>query len=151
MSSKRGDLADALVDLLNDEENEFVLQFEAAKRSAPLTAIELRKADGVQVFVFTGSSKSERVERKRFSKTYKPVISIQRALKEATAESAEAVVEQLNELVEQIEEKIEGTSSLAGLSLESLDDDQDREAYNVEALADMNFYATTIQPEYTSG
>ncbi len=104
----------------------------------------------VAVLVFTGSSKLERVTRGSYAQTYKPIIAVQKALTDVTLEGNEAIVDQLEELVEQIETVLED-EDLADLSFQGFDDDQDREAYNVEALQNLSFFTTAIQVEYTSG
>ncbi len=150
MSSVRVDLADAIVDLLNDGGNQFILTFVAQRKSAPLTAIELSELKDLSVLVFTGSSKLERVTRGSYGKTYKPIVAIQRLLTDETPEGNEAIVDQLEELVEQIEAVLED-EDLADLSFVGFDDEQDREAYNAEALQNLSFFTTAIQLEYTSG
>jgi len=155
MSSKTVELAAAIVDLLNREpegdEEEFVLQFDAQRQHAPLTAFELVELDEVRVSVFTGSTKSERVERKRFSKSLKPIVAVQRGLNLETPEANVAMVDKLQELVEQIEARIASESQLAEMSFEGFEEDQDREPYSPEVMSTLNAFVSAIQLEYISG
>lgn len=152
--SRSVELADAITAFLNDAGNSFVLSFEAVRRAAPLTETELQNANQVQVLVFTGSTKTERITRGQTQRTYKPVIGIQRPLKEPTAEANLAIIDQLQELVEQIETALEAQDfELAewNASFVSFDEEQYAEVYNAEILRDLSFFASAIELEYASG
>lgn len=148
MSSRSNDLADAIVALLNDEDNDFVLEFTARRASSPLTETELTDAKEVQVLVFPGARKSERVTRGSTAKSYKPVIGVQRSLTLPSIEANEQLIDQLQELVEQIEDSI---TDVDDLSFVGFEEDQYAEIYSTEALRDLSFFAAAIEAEYTSG
>ena len=150
MSAASIDLADAIVELLNDDSNSYVMSFKAERALAPLTEEELEKAGEVRVLVFPGARRREPATRGHSAKSYQPVVGIQRALKEATPESNEELSVKLTELVEQIEDVLDG-EDLAGLSFVNMDGEQYSEIYNAEAMRDMSFFAAAIQLEYTSG
>lgn len=154
MSSTSRELVQAIVAKLNAEpgagEDEYVLQFTAVAASAPLTETELQEVSGVQVMVFAGSRKRERITRGRSATSFRPVIGIQRPINLETTEANEALVADCQHLLEQIEERLDGVN-LAGLTYLSLDDEQFTEFYNAEALRDLSYFAAAIELEYASG
>lgn len=150
MSSKSVELADAIVASLNDEDNEFVLTFDAKRRAAPFTINEIEELKTLQVSVFTGSVKAERTIRAGFAKTYRPVVALQQKLGGETDEVNLAIADKITELSEQIVEHL-GELDLAELSFAAFDEEQDREQYNAEALRDLGVYAVAIGLEYTDG
>jgi hypothetical protein len=150
MSSKNVELADAIVEKLNDGTTTFEFAFEAVRREAPYSSKELEDLSEVVVSVFTGSVKAERVTRRRYSKTYKPAVVIQRYLNGGTEEANQALVAQLHTLAEQIETVLE-PEDFADLSIVGFNEEQDRPPYNLEMLMDNNVFHVAIVPEYTSG
>lgn len=150
MASKSVELRDAIADLLNDDDNDFAMAFEALPRTAPLTETEVGELQTVGVYVFTGSVKAVRVQRRRFERTYKPVIAVYHPLNRPNETLNLELTNQLQELIEQIEAVVED-SDLADLSFVGFDEEEDREPYNAEAARTLSFFASAITLEYTSG
>lgn len=144
------DLANAIVELLNDADNEFSLPFTAARRSAPFTVNELEQLHSVVVAVFTGAKKSERATREHFSRTYRPVVAVTQYLDATDQNTEQSQADALEQLVEEIEDVLED-QDLADLSFVSFDEEGDRAPFSDEALQNLRVFVTAITLEYTSG
>lgn len=154
MNPKSAEIAIAIVDALNDPANApaggWAMPFLAERRAAALTENEVHEAQDARVMVFTGTKKTERATRRSFARTYKPIVSVQRLLGGATREANLAIVDTLELLTEQIESVLE-TKDMAGLSFVAFDAEQDRDAYSPEAMQGMDYFAASINLEYTEG
>ncbi len=136
-------MADAIVTALNTPQSPpFIFEFEAQRRAAPFTIEELHELTDLKVLVFPGSVSAERIDRKRFKRTYKPVISILKALEGSDDASRLAQSNLLVELVEQIESCIEVAD--VGYSFYGFDQEQDREPYNAGIMQSTKAFATAI-------
>ncbi len=148
--SKSVDLADAIVALLNDEDNSYSLPFQAERRAAPFSVNELENLKEVQVAVFTGAKKSERVTRESFAKTYRPIVAVTQYLDANDRDVEQAQADKLEQLVEEIEDILED-EDLVDLSFVSFDEESDRAPFSDEALQNLRVFVTAITLEYTSG
>lgn len=158
--SKSVELAEALTALLNDKDQAvgvlggdgYSMPFEAKRRAAPFTVTELEELKVVQVAVYTGAQSRERQTRGKYRHTYKPIISIQQYADGRSEADVLTKVDALEGLVEEIYTVLEKSDlDLAGLSFLAFDDEEDREAYNADALKTLKVFVTDIELEYTDG
>ena len=145
--SKREELADAIVALLNAQDAGFSQNFEAKRRTAPYTKPE--EIATVKVTVFTGVKSSERRTRAGFGHTYKPLVVVQKRLP-ASDESGRLVEsDEMQTLVEEIEAHFEALEdSVSGLVFVGFDEsDAERESYDLEHMR-MNVFSSAISLEF---
>lgn len=158
MSAKSVELADAIAALLNDQEvvaealgNGFSLSFEAKRRAAAFAVEELEELRDVQVSVFTGATRRERLTRGSWKHTYRPIIAIQKYMPGRDEPSELAQIDSLELLFEEICTVFENDADLAELSFVSFDGEDERDPYNYDALGQLKVFSTIIELEYTDG
>lgn len=148
--SKREELADAIVALLNElpeEGNEFSMAFEAKRRAMPYVDQEDLKTVGVSVIA--GTKSAERRTRTGFGHTYKPVVSIHGVIEGADEPQRLVSLGRFIALVEEIEEVFEELEDqLAELGFIGFDEsDSERPAYDDEN-ARVGVFTTSITLEF---
>lgn len=145
--SKRTELADALVALLNGEGTTFSMQFEAKRRVMPY--VNRAEVKTVQVSVFTGLKSSDRRTRTEFSHTYKPFIAVQKEIAGSGEAARTAASDEVQEVVEEIEGFFEALDEpVAELAFIGFDEaDAERESYDPEFMRD-GVFSSTITLEF---
>ncbi len=118
--SKAADLADAIVDFLNNASRDFSQVFDAERLATPIFTNEILET--LSVVVYTGTRASERRARGRgrgddgeFGHIYKPVVSVQKKIVPNSAETRKATADELLLLTEEIESAFEDRALLTGL------------------------------------
>lgn len=147
--SKATDLADAIVDLLNDDDNDFSEEFEATRQAVPIS--DPLKLQTLTVTVFAGTKSSTRRTRGGFEHTYKPIIAVQKkisqnddATRKAESDELMLLVDEIEALVED-EERIEAVEESQELSFQGFDEaTQDEEVYNSLLLREQGVFAKPI-------
>jgi hypothetical protein len=143
--SKSVELADAVVDLINAKTN-YIFGVVAKRRRVPFDAID-KLLRTPQVSVFQGPKKAEIITRGSFLRTYKTVVAVQKKLGSDPEADRNEEVDMLSTLVEQIETQVEG-EDLAGLSFLSFNEEQEEDAYGIEALRSLGCFAVPIFLQY---
>ena len=149
-------LANAIVNRLNSVT--FSQRFTATRRIVPFMKPDDAALRSVQVYVLANVRKAERRTRHDFARTYKPIVVVQKRLTAGADEAIETdEVDDLQTLVEEIEEALEDEDYIANqlppalqLSFVGFDEEQDRDAYGLEAMKDHRVFATAITLEYST-
>ena len=149
-------LANAIVNRLNSVT--FSQRFTATRRIVPFMKPDDAALHSVQVYVLANTRKAERRTRHDFARMYKPIVVVQKRLTAGADEAIETdEVDDLQTLVEEIEEALEDEDYIANqlppalqLSFVGFDEEQDRDAYGLEAMKDHRVFATAITLEYTT-
>ncbi len=138
-------LAEAIVQRINA--GQYDVTFEARRRAVPFYSID--EMAGLEVSVFTGTRAAERYTREEdgLLRTYKPVVAIQKKLTGGDDAAKLAESDQLQGVVEAIEEQIQDVD-LLGMSFVGFGEEQDEDAYGVEALRSLGVFAAIIITEY---
>ena len=144
------DLADAIVELLNDEDNTYSMEFEALRRAVPIVKVDDPVLKTIQVSVFTGVRSADRRTRGGFLSVCKPVIAIQKKLDSHDEAGQLAESDSLQGLVEEIETLLQAiTEPLTGLSFIGFDESaSERDSYSVELLRSQGVFAAVIGLEF---
>lgn len=148
------ELADAIVSLLNDEQNEFSVEFDARRRAVPIVKPEDSALKTVQVSVFAGVRSADRRARGGtrggFAHIYKPVVAVQQKLEPSGEQAQLEAADELQLLVEEIEtllKLIDGP--MAGLEFIGFDEaTAERDAYSAELLRANSIFASIITLEF---
>jgi hypothetical protein len=145
MSAKNVELADAIVDLLNEEV--FPIPFHAHRKVVPFDDVQdIRE---VQVVVFTGPVAAVRITRGEFQRTYKPTVAVLQKIEPGDESTQLLQCDGLQNLVALIEERLTD-EDLVDLTFQGFDEEQDRDPYNVEMLKALGAFATAITLTYAS-
>lgn len=144
MTAKATELAEAIVEALNEAEQPQA--FTARRRVTPVT--DIQELQTLDVSVFTGARNARLASRAGFVRIYKPVVVVQKKLTPTNETARLAEEAQLQTLVEWIEQTLADSGPLAECGLQSFDEENDRDSYNVDALRLMGAFVVAIGLEY---